>query len=123
MTHLRFLANKADILCIQDAHVSEQGPNAMAGVDETFFIFHSALNSSGSAGGLLCLVRKSYAVQVELRWEQIVAGRICKLILLRGRLERHFVVAHLTPQASQPWEYLCRMAVHALPGHHVGFLI
>eukprot|EP00971_Amphidinium_carterae_P295919 5877128-Amphidinium_carterae.1 len=95
----------------------------MAGLDEDFFVFHSALNLSGSAGGLLCLIRRSFAVHLQLRWDEVVAGRVCKLTLVRGSLERHFVVAHLTPQAMQSWEYLCRMAVNALPRQHVGFLI
>eukprot|EP00971_Amphidinium_carterae_P153736 3048255-Amphidinium_carterae.1 len=123
LDHLRFLAGKADILCIQEAHVPEQGPCTVAGLDETFFVFHSALNFNGSAGGILCLVRRSYAVQVRLLWDEVVAGRICKLTLQRGQLERHFVVAHITPQASQSWDHLCRMAVSALPRQHVGFII
>eukprot|EP00971_Amphidinium_carterae_P197005 3910049-Amphidinium_carterae.1 len=78
--------------------------------DETFLVFHSALNFNGSAGGLLCWVRRSYAVQA-----------YCTLH--HGQMERHFVVAHLTPQPSHSWDYLCRMAVNALPRQHVGFLI
>eukprot|EP00971_Amphidinium_carterae_P349349 6490971-Amphidinium_carterae.1 len=37
MAHLCTLSKKADILCVQEAHVAEQGPKAMAGLDEDFF--------------------------------------------------------------------------------------
>eukprot|EP00971_Amphidinium_carterae_P028462 560115-Amphidinium_carterae.1 len=83
MAHLRVLASKADILCIQEAHVPQQGPIPVAGLDGTFFVFHRALNVSGSAGGLLCMVRRALVVQVQLIWDELVAGRVCKLTLKR----------------------------------------
>eukprot|EP00971_Amphidinium_carterae_P256166 5086097-Amphidinium_carterae.1 len=103
---VKTLARRADITCIQEAHVVGQHDVEELGLPEHACYWSG---SSPATGGLLVAIKRAYLEGVTTHWHEVVVGRIACLHLTRLGLSRQVIVVHLSPDARHSWDNLVRL--------------